>query len=339
MERGISKVGSKENLASSSASKDDTKSKEELLSLIDDIDDFKIGERPWEEPDNVLETRVVQWSTYDALFKKWTSRPPKDVKRGKGGSGDCTLEDLDEGGGGTFSFDDVEPGDGREWVGQWEVDKGRYGCCKDGWVRAETAEDALGLRPGQGKVRCRVLTRVSVKTVPEGASDVAREFLLAIRERESLKAALRKVSAKLVEEVGKCEGMEREVLEGKRAQSELEKTRQELERVKDALEKEKEEARAWRNEKAIDDAMSSGRNSRASSADSTGSASSNADQPRKRAGSNDWIQRIGRGGIVEKIRSGLAEVKQQGKANRSRANSKEGVLDLQGMEVDLETEL
>ena len=76
-------------------------------------------------------------------------------------------------------------------------------------------------------------------------------------------------------QVGKCEGMEREVLEGKRAQSELEKTRQELERVKDALEKEKEEARAWRNEKAIDDAMSSGRNSRASSADSTGSASSN----------------------------------------------------------------
>lgn len=68
-------------------------------------------------------------------------------------------------------------------------------------MRAETAEDALGLRPGQGKVRCRVLTRVSVKTVPEGASDVAREFLLAIRERESLKAALRKVSAKLVEEV------------------------------------------------------------------------------------------------------------------------------------------
>ena len=145
--RGIKKVGSEE----------DIKSKEELLSLIDGIEGFQVDEdtanphvsdsddkfsqtpinaRPWEEPDLAVESRVVQWSTYDALFKKWTSRPPKDVKRGKGGNGDCTLEDLDEGDGGTFALDDVEAGEGREWVGQWEVDKGRYGSCKDGRVEA-----------------------------------------------------------------------------------------------------------------------------------------------------------------------------------------------------------
>ena len=92
-----------------------------------------------------------------------------------------------------------------------------------------------------------------------------------------------------------------------------------------------------RSSQAIDDAMSSGRSSRASSADSDN------DTPRKRAGSNDWMQRIGRGGIVEKIRSGLADVKQQQAKrtpNRSRANSKEGgILDIKSMEVDLETEL
>ena len=50
------------------------------------------------------------------------------------------------------------------------------------------------------------------------------------------------------------------------------------------------------------------------------------------------MKRIGRGGIVEKIGEGLRNLKQDS-GRRSRAGSKDGIIDLKELEVDLETTL
>ncbi|GMI10027.1 hypothetical protein TrVE_jg4388 [Triparma verrucosa] len=305
---------------------------------------------------------IWEWEGWDSMFSKWsTSQLPrtlKDLKLRKSKGGLKGLIDGVSNGSRNYTFEDfkerfneeeveywIEDGGGVwGWVGGWLVDKNRYGADGEGWIRGESVEDVLESKVcGEGGVRGRYFERVRVlKEFPE-MSKGAAGFLRELEQKCGLEVACKEMGEQVREMCDrerlsgeKIERLERVAREVPALKKELEKRNREYQKLLD-------ETQAIRNQHKVltSPGLSSSRNSSASNSSEDVTSLDSKSPSRRRASSgdgSDWMKRIGRGGIVEKIGEGIRSLNNK-EGRRSRAGSKEAHIDLKELEVDLETNL
>ncbi|GMH64105.1 hypothetical protein TL16_g03890 [Triparma laevis f. inornata] len=305
---------------------------------------------------------IWEWEGYDGLFKKWSkSQIPKSLKnleRRKSGSGigqildvgkgarNYTMEEFKE----RFNIEEVEVediGGGWNWVGGWIIDKNRYGVNEGGWIRGDTPEDIVASKTNAtGNVRGRYLERVRcLRSFPE-MSKGAEIFLREVESKAGLEVACKEMGEQVREmcERERVWGEKIERLE--RIAKEVPGLRKEIEKKNKELKKLMGDTQEIRNQQKVLDSSGGFAGSRNSSSSNSNEDMAGLDSksPNRRRtssgdGNNDWMKRIGRGGIVEKIGEGIRSLNTKGEGRRSRAGSREAAIDLKELEVDLETNL